>query len=146
MLLTETFMVGVFAARDVFLFYVLFEAMLIPVYLLIGIYGGPHRRYAAVKFLIYSLLGGLVMLVAVIALYVQGPGGAQGFLVDELTGLDFGGSQNTERLLFLGFFFAFAVKAPMWPVHTWLPDAAAEAPPVWRCFWSVSWTRSAPSG
>jgi NADH-quinone oxidoreductase subunit M len=128
-LLTETFMVGVFAARDVFLFYVLFEAMLIPMYLLIGMYGGAHRKYAAVKFLIYSLLGGLVMLVAVIALYVQGPGGTQGFLIDRLTGLDFGGSQITERLLFLGFFFAFAVKAPMWPVHTWLPDAAAEAPP-----------------
>ncbi|NLT56268.1 MAG: NADH-quinone oxidoreductase subunit M [Actinomycetales bacterium] len=127
-LVLETFMVGVFAARDVFLFYVLFEAMLIPVYFLIGVYGGPHRRYAAVKFLIYSLLGGLVMLVAVIALYVEGPGGSGGFLTSRLTGLTFG-SEVTERLLFFGFFFAFAVKAPMWPVHTWLPDAAAEAPP-----------------
>ena len=126
-LVLETFMIGVFAARDVFLFYVFFEAMLIPAYFLIGIFGGPQRRYAAVKFLLYSLLGGLVMLVAVIALYFQGEGGAQGFLTDNLTGLHFT-SATAERLLFLGFFFAFAVKAPMWPVHTWLPDAAAEAP------------------
>jgi NADH-quinone oxidoreductase subunit M len=126
-LVLETFMVGVFAARDVFLFYVFFEAMLIPVYFLIGQYGGAQRRYAAVKFLLYSLLGGLVMLVAVIGLYAQGPGGSQGFLTSTLTGLDFSGTA-VERLLFAGFFFAFAVKAPMWPVHTWLPDAAAEAP------------------
>jgi NADH-quinone oxidoreductase subunit M len=126
-LVLETFMVGVFAARDVFLFYVFFEAMLIPVYFLIGQFGGVQRRYAAVKFLLYSLLGGLVMLVAVIGLYTQGPGGAQGFLTSNLTGLTFS-SQVYERLLFLAFFFAFAVKAPMWPVHTWLPDAAAEAP------------------
>jgi NADH-quinone oxidoreductase subunit M len=126
-LVLETFMVGVFAARDVFLFYVFFEAMLIPVYFLIGLYGGTNRRYAAVKFLLYSLLGGLVMLVAVIALYFQGPGGADGFLTSTLTGLHFS-STAMERLLFAGFFFAFAVKAPMWPVHTWLPDAAAEAP------------------
>ncbi|HEY6798754.1 MAG TPA: NADH-quinone oxidoreductase subunit M [Kineosporiaceae bacterium] len=126
-LVLETFMVGVFAARDVFLFYVFFEAMLIPVYFLIGQFGGARRRYAAVKFLLYSLLGGLVMLVAVIGLYAQGPRGTQGFLTSALTGLHFS-STVTERLLFLGFFFAFAVKAPMWPVHTWLPDAAAEAP------------------
>jgi NADH-quinone oxidoreductase subunit M len=126
-LVLETMMVGVFAARDVFLFYVFFEAMLIPVYFLIGIFGGAQRRYAAVKFLIYSLAGGLVMLVAVIGLYVAGPGGPDGFLIDNLTGLDFAGV-GLERWLFLGFFLAFAVKAPMWPVHTWLPDAAAEAP------------------
>jgi NADH-quinone oxidoreductase subunit M len=126
-LVLETFMIGVFAARDVFLFYVFFEAMLIPVYFLIGQFGGAQRRYAAVKFLLYSLLGGLIMLVAVIALYGQGPGGADGFLTSKLTGLHFS-STLTERALFLGFFFAFAVKAPMWPVHTWLPDAAAEAP------------------
>ena len=128
MLVLETFMIGVFAATDVFLFYVFFEAMLIPVYFLIGSYGGPRRQYAAVKFLLYSLLGGLVMLVAVIALYQAGPGGPQGFLVDKLTGITF--DQNAGRLMFLGFFFAFAVKAPMWPVHTWLPDAATEAKPA----------------
>jgi NADH-quinone oxidoreductase subunit M len=120
-------MVGVFVARDIFLFYVLFEAMLIPVYFLIGTFGGAQRRYAAVKFLIYSLVGGLVMLVAVIGLYAAGPGGEQGFLTSNLTGLHFSGV-GVERLMFIGFFFAFAVKAPMWPVHTWLPDAAAEAP------------------
>jgi NADH-quinone oxidoreductase subunit M len=128
MLVLETFMVGVFAATDVFLFYVFFEAMLIPVYFLIGSYGGSRRQYASVKFLLFSLLGGLVMLVAVIALYQQGPGGADGFLVEKLTGLKL--DQTTGRLIFFGFFFAFAVKAPMWPVHTWLPDAATEARPA----------------
>ena len=126
-LVLEAMMVGVFVARDIFLFYVFFEAMLIPVYFLIGTFGGAQRRYAAVKFLIYSLAGGLVMLVAVIGLYAAGPGGEHGFLTSNLTGLHFH-NVTTERLLFLGFFFAFAVKAPIWPVHTWLPDAAAEAP------------------
>ncbi|MBK7624043.1 MAG: NADH-quinone oxidoreductase subunit M [Kineosporiaceae bacterium] len=132
-LVLETFMIAVFAARDVFLFYVVFEAMLIPVYFLIGQFGGAQRRYAAVKFLLYSLFGGLIMLVAVIGLYHQGPGGTQGFLTTNLTGVfpaDLGLSPGAaERLMFLGFFIAFAVKAPMWPVHTWLPDAASEAPP-----------------
>jgi NADH-quinone oxidoreductase subunit M len=128
MLVLETFMIGVFSATDVFLFYVFFEAMLIPVYFLIGSFGGPRRQYAAVKFLLYSLLGGLVMLVAVIALYLQGPGGADGFLVEKLTGLQL--DQTAGRLMFLGFFFAFAIKAPMWPLHTWLPDAATEARPA----------------
>ncbi|GAA1892286.1 NADH-quinone oxidoreductase subunit M [Lapillicoccus jejuensis] len=128
MLVLETFMVGVFAATDVFLFYVFFEAMLIPVYFLIGQYGGQRRQYAAVKFLLFSLLGGLIMLAAVIGLYVQGPGGPDGFLVTKLTGLPL--SVEAGRWLFLGFFFAFAVKAPMFPVHTWLPDAATEARPA----------------
>jgi NADH-quinone oxidoreductase subunit M len=128
MLVLETFMIGVFAATDVFLFYVFFEAMLIPVYFLIGSYGGARRQYAAVKFLLYSLAGGLVMLVGVIALYQYGPGGADGFLVSKLTGLDM--PVTAERLMFVAFFFAFAVKAPMWPVHTWLPDAATEARPA----------------
>jgi NADH-quinone oxidoreductase subunit M len=127
MLVLETFMIGVFAARDVFLFYVFFEAMLIPVYFLIGQFGGAQRRYASVKFLLYSLFGGLVMLVAVIGVYFQGKGGPQGFLTGNLTGIAYS-STLVERLLFLGFFLAFAIKAPMWPVHTWLPDAAAEAP------------------
>jgi len=126
-LLSQAFMVGIFAARDVFLFYVLFEAMLIPLYFLIGGFGGAQRRYAAVKFLLYSLAGGLVMLVGVVALYFQGPGGDQAFLTDNLTGLTM--STWTERLIFLAFFLAFAIKAPMVPVHTWLPTVAETARP-----------------
>jgi NADH-quinone oxidoreductase subunit M len=129
MLVLEAFMVGVFAASDVFLFYVFFEAMLIPVYFLIGLFGGPRRQYAAMKFLLFSLAGGLVMLVAVIAVYVAGPGGEQGFLVESLTG-NLDASVGALRWMFVGFFIAFAVKAPMWPVHTWLPDAAAESRPA----------------
>jgi NADH-quinone oxidoreductase subunit M len=124
-LVLEAFMVAVFAARDVFFFYVLFEAMLVPVYFLIGAFGGALGRWAAVKFLVFSLAGGLIMLVAVIALYLQGPGGPQGFLTENLTGLDL--PVVPERLMFLAFFLAFAIKAPMWPVHTWLPDAAQNA-------------------
>jgi NADH-quinone oxidoreductase subunit M len=127
LLLLETFMIGVFAATDVFLFYVLFEAMLIPMYFIIGAYGGTQRSYAAVKFLLYSLFGGLLMLAAVIGLYVVSPGGDHAFLFQNLLGIDI--APNTEKLLFVGFFTAFAIKAPLWPVHTWLPDAAAEAPP-----------------
>ncbi len=128
MLLLETMIVGVFAATDVFLFYVFFEAMLIPVYFLIGSYGGPGRFRAAMKFLLFSLAGGLVMLVAVIAVYFHGHGGNRGFLVENLTGLSM--STAAERWMFLGFFIAFAIKAPMWPVHTWLPEAATQARPA----------------
>ena len=128
MLVLETMMIGVFAATDVFLFYVFFEAMLIPMYFMIGSYGVGQRQYAAVKFLLYSLLGGLLMLVAVIALYVQsthtGPGT---FLFAPLTHLVL--SATTQKWLFLGFFIAFAIKAPLWPFHTWLPDAATSAQP-----------------
>jgi NADH-quinone oxidoreductase subunit M len=124
----ETFMIAVFAARDVFLFYILFEAMLIPVYFLIGSFGGAGAKRAALKFLLYSLAGGLVMLAGVIAVWTEGPGGRDGFLVDALVGADWG-SPQAERLIFLAFFVAFAVKAPMFPVHTWLPDAAQAAKP-----------------
>src|SRR5215472_252297 len=129
MLVLETMVIGVFAATDVFLFYVFFEAMLIPMYFMIGSYGAGQRQYAAVKFLLYSLLGGLLMLVAVIALYVYSTrGGHQGtFLFGPLTHLVL--SPNAERWLFLGFFIAFAIKAPLWPFHTWLPDAATSAQP-----------------
>jgi NADH-quinone oxidoreductase subunit M len=125
-LVLTTFMVAVFAARDVFLFYVVFEAMLIPVYFMIGAFGGAQRRYAATKFLLFSLAGGLIMLAGVIALYLQGPGGPEGFLTENLTGLPL--AESTGRWLFLAFFVAFAIKAPMFPVHTWLPDAAEQAP------------------
>jgi NADH-quinone oxidoreductase subunit M len=125
----EALSIGVFSATDVFLFYVLFEATLIPMYFLIGGFGGPQRSYAAVKFLLYSLLGGLLMLASVVGLYVVSAknGGDPSYLLSDLIKVDM--SQNTERWLFLGFFFAFAVKAPMVPFHTWLPDAAAEATP-----------------
>ena len=127
-LVLETMMIGVFAATDVFLFYVIFEAMLIPVYFLIGGYGSGERAAAAVKFLIYSLFGGLLMLESIIALYVMS--GAQGghtFDVAALSQLEM--SSTTQNLLFLGFFIAFAIKAPLWPLHTWLPDAADSATP-----------------
>ena len=125
----EVFMIGVFAALDVFLFYVFFEAMLIPMYFLIGRYGGPQRQYAAVKFLLYSLVGGLIMLAALIGLYVVSATdlGKGTFDYLALVGLDI--DPGTQKLLFLGFFIAFAIKAPLWPVHTWLPDAAAESTP-----------------
>jgi NADH-quinone oxidoreductase subunit M len=129
MLATEALVIGVFGSLDVFFFYVLFEAMLIPIYFLIGSYGGPRRSYAAVKFLLYSLAGGLLMLVAVIALFVVsshqlGHGTFDYRTLATQVHLD-DGEQNA---LFLGFFIAFAIKAPLWPFHTWLPDAAAEAP------------------
>ena len=127
LLVLETMMIGVFAATDVFLFYVFFESMLIPMYFLIGSYGGPRRSYAAVKFLLYSLFGGLLMLAAVIGLYVQSAQHGTGtFSFEALTKLDI--SHTTQAWLFLGFFIAFAIKAPLFPFHTWLPDAGAEAP------------------
>jgi len=132
LLVLETMMIGVFAATDVFLFYVFFEAMLIPMYFMIGSYGVGKRQYAAVKFLLYSLLGGLLMLVAVIALYVYSTkspvtGDHGSFLFSELSQLSL--SPTVQKWLFLGFFIAFAIKAPLWPFHTWLPDAAASAQP-----------------
>src|SRR6516165_9569661 len=132
MLTLETMLIGVFAATDVFLFYVFFEAMLVPMYFMIGSYGVGKRQYAAVKFLLYSLLGGLLMLVAVIALYVystkSAATGHQGsFLFSELIHVPL--SPTVQKWLFLGFFIAFAIKAPLWPFHTWLPDAAASAQP-----------------
>jgi NADH-quinone oxidoreductase subunit M len=123
----ECGMVGVFVSLDVFLFYVFFEAILIPMYFIIGSYGGPQRQYAAVKFLLYSLFGGLVMLAAVIGLYVVSTRhGAGTFDFVTLSGMPI--SNGVEKLLFLGFFLAFAIKAPLFPFHTWLPDAGAEAP------------------
>ncbi len=128
-LVLETMIIGVFAATDVFLFYVFFEAMLIPVYFLIGSFGGAQRSYAAVKFLLYSLFGGLLMLAALIGLYVVSAHqlGTGTFEYSKLVGLHIG--SGTEKWLFLGFFAAFAIKAPLWPFHTWLPDAAADSTP-----------------
>ncbi|SFO99229.1 NADH dehydrogenase subunit M [Geodermatophilus dictyosporus] len=127
LLLLEACMVGVFAATDVFLFYVFFEAMLVPMYFIVGSFGGPRRQYAAVKFFLYSLLGGLVMLAAVIGLYVVSEAAGEGtFSFTALNDLEI--DPTAQRLLFLGFFVAFAIKAPLVPLHTWLPDAGAEAP------------------
>ena len=124
-LLLEFFMVGVFTATDVFLFYVFFEAMLIPMYFIIGSFGGPRRQYAAMKFFLYSLVGGLLMLASVIGLYITSP--TKTFSITTLIANPLP-NDATQKWLFLGFFIAFAIKAPLIPFHTWLPDAGAEAP------------------
>ncbi|RFU87735.1 NADH-quinone oxidoreductase subunit M [Streptomyces triticagri] len=137
-LMVEAMVILSFLATDVFLFYILFEAMLIPMYFLIGGFGdkaGAHgekeaatqRSYAAVKFLLYNLVGGLIMLAAVIGLYVVGGTFSLTEIAEARAAGNFEMATNTERLLFLGFFFAFAVKAPLWPLHTWLPNAMGEA-------------------
>ena len=121
-------MIGVFAATDLFLFYVFFEAMLIPVYFLIGGYGSGNRSGAAIKFLLYSLFGGLLMLASIIGIYViSGNQIGATFDLTQLATLEI--DNRTENFLFLGFFIAFAIKAPLWPFHTWLPDAAKAATP-----------------
>ena len=128
-LAVESCALYLFLATDVFLFYVFFEVILIPMYFLIGGFGpGPRRTYAAAKFLIFGLLGGFVMLASVIGLYVlSAAAGEPSYLLRTLSALDFG--TGTERWLFLGFMFAFAIKAPLVPLHTWLPDAAEQSSP-----------------
>lgn len=143
-LLVEAMVVLSFEATDVFLFYIFFEAMLIPMYFLIGGFGdrahaggeeeaGRQRSYAAVKFLLYNLAGGLIMLAAVIGLYTVTAHqlGTGTFSLQEILSARASGKlhieTSTERWLFLGFFFAFAVKAPLWPLHTWLPNAMGES-------------------
>ena len=121
-LIMEGFMVGVFAAIDALLFYVFWEAMLIPMFLIIGIWGGPRRIYATIKFFLFTFLGSVLMLVAFIYLYQK----SGGFDVLALQRLPLGAAEQTW--IFLAFLVAFAVKVPMWPVHTWLPDAHVEAP------------------
>jgi len=114
---------GAFAALDAILFYVFFEAMLIPMFLIIGVWGGPNRVYAAVKFFLYTLLGSLLMLAAFIYLYWQTNGS---FEILDFHRVPLG--ETAQKLIFLAMFMSFAVKVPMWPVHTWLPDAHVEAP------------------
>ncbi len=132
LLALEAGMIGVFAATDVFLFYMFFEAMLIPMYFLIGSYGPvteqAQRSYAAVKFLVYSLLGGLLMLAAVIGLYVVSADNLGHGTFDFATLRQMEITPGVQKLLFLGFFVAFAIKAPLFPFHTWLPDAGAQSP------------------
>ncbi|NKQ55730.1 NADH-quinone oxidoreductase subunit M [Amycolatopsis sp. K13G38] len=126
-LVQEALTIAVFAATDVFLFYVLFEIMLIPMYFLIGGYGGANRQYAAVKFFLYSFLGGLIMLASAIGAYALVPGKGT-FDWATLVTVVRDAPLSTQIWLFLGFFLAFAIKAPLVPFHTWLPDAAGEAP------------------
>src|SRR5215208_2706529 len=122
-LILSGFMIGVFCALDGILFYVFFEATLIPMYLIIGIWGGPNKIYAAFKFFLYTLLGSLLMLVALVYLYTKSGGS-----FDILTWHKLPLGLTAQTLLFFAFFAAFAVKVPMWPVHTWLPDVHVEAP------------------
>jgi NADH-quinone oxidoreductase subunit M len=128
LLVLESLMIGVFAANDLFLFYVFFEAMLIPIYFLIGGYGTGDKSAAAIKFLLYSLFGGLLMLASIIGIFIISSNqiGAT-FDLAQLATLEI--DDQTENFLFLGFFIAFAIKAPLWPFHTWLPDAAKAATP-----------------
>jgi len=121
-LIMSGLMVGVFSALDAIFYYMFWEAMLIPMFLVIGIWGGPNRVYATVKFFLYTLLGSLLMLVAFIYLYHQ----TNSFELVDYYAMPL--PMNVQILLFLAFFAAFAVKVPMWPVHTWLPDAHVEAP------------------
>ncbi|AXE35985.1 NADH-quinone oxidoreductase subunit M [Chromobacterium phragmitis] len=115
---------GAFAALDAILFYVFFEGMLIPMYLIIGVWGGPRRVYASIKFFLYTLLGSLLMLVALIYLYFQAGKSFEILAFHDIAKI----SLTAQILLFVAFFMSFAVKVPMWPVHTWLPDAHVEAP------------------
>ena len=121
-LIMESFMIGVFCALDLVVFYLFFEAGLIPMFLIIGIWGGPKRVYSAFKFFLYTLLGSVLMLVAIISIYwITGT-------TDVIKLYELGIDTKYQNLLWLAFFSSFAVKTPMWPVHTWLPDAHVEAP------------------
>ncbi len=121
-LMLEAFMIGVFCAQDAMLFYIFFEAMLIPMFLIIGIWGGPNRVYATIKFFIYTFFGSVFMLIALIYLYMKGGS----FAIADMAALSL--SLTEQTWIFFAFFLAFAVKIPMFPVHTWLPDAHVEAP------------------
>lgn len=128
MLILEAAMVGVFVALDFFLFYILWEAMLIPMYLIIGVWGGPRRIYAAVKFFLFTLAGSVFMMLAIIALYFKHGSitGNYTFDILAISSQSYGGI--FETIVFFAFFVGFAIKVPMFPVHTWLPDAHVEAP------------------
>jgi len=128
MLLLMVGMLGVFVSLDLFLFYVFWEISLIPMYLIIGIWGGPRRIYATVKFVIYTLVGSLLMLVAILAVAIAHGNATGQFTFDYLVLRGFGYTDNLQALAFVAFFLAFAIKVPMWPLHTWLPDAHVEAP------------------
>src|SRR5262245_52037277 len=137
LLLLQTGMIGVFVSLDFFLFYVFWEVMLVPMYFLIGVWGSDRRLYAAIKFFLYTLAGSVVMLLAILALYFYAPvaaGATRTFdvptLLDAVQNPAYAGvfTESLKTWLFWGFFFAFAIKVPMFPFHTWLPDAHTEAP------------------
>jgi NADH-quinone oxidoreductase subunit M len=126
-LILEGLMIGVFASLDALLFYVMWEAMLIPMFIIIGIWGGPRRVYATIKFFLYTFLGSVLMLVSLIYMYLQTCDGGQcSYAIADFQRLPLG--MNEQMFIFISFMAAFAVKVPMWPVHTWLPDAHVEAP------------------
>jgi NADH-quinone oxidoreductase subunit M len=137
LLLLQTFMIGTFCSLDLFLFYVYWEVMLVPMYFLIGVWGGQRRLYAAIKFFLYTLAGSVLMLLGIIALYFynttgflgyKGLGNAPTFSIEALTTVAAGMPVELQIWLFFAFFFGFAIKVPMFPFHTWLPDAHTEAP------------------
>jgi NADH-quinone oxidoreductase subunit M len=137
LLLLQTFMIGTFCCLDLFLFYVFWEVMLVPMYFLIGVWGGQRRLYAAIKFFLYTLAGSVLMLLGIIALYFynttgflgyKGLGHASTFSIETLTAVAAGMPTELQIWLFFAFFFGFAIKVPMFPFHTWLPDAHTEAP------------------
>ena len=128
MLLLMVGMLGVFVALDLFLFYVFWEISLFPMYLIIGIWGGPRRVYATVKFVLYTLAGSLLMLVAILAVAIAHASAGNDFTFSYETLRGFGYADSLQALAFVAFFLAFAIKVPMWPFHTWLPDAHVEAP------------------
>jgi NADH-quinone oxidoreductase subunit M len=128
MLLLETGMLGVFVALDLFLFYVFWEAMLIPMYFLIGVWGGPRKVYAAIKFVLFTMFGSLLMLVALLYLFFMYHGYAGEYSFDLLKIYQMPIPLGAQTYMFLAFALAFAIKVPVWPFHTWLPDAHVEAP------------------
>jgi NADH-quinone oxidoreductase subunit M len=137
LLLLQTFMIGTFCCLDLFLFYVFWEVMLVPMYFLIGVWGGERRLYAAIKFFLYTLAGSVLMLLGIIALYflnttgflgTKGAGNAATFSIEKLTAIAAGLPAELQIWLFFAFFLGFAIKVPMFPFHTWLPDAHTEAP------------------
>jgi NADH-quinone oxidoreductase subunit M len=125
-LLLETGMTGTFVALDLVLFFIFWEVVLVPMYFMIGIWGGPRREYAAVKFFLYTLFGSIFMLLGFLALFIN----AGTFDIIELREVGINASELFQNLVFLGLFLGFAIKVPMWPFHTWLPDAHTEAPTV----------------
>jgi NADH-quinone oxidoreductase subunit M len=127
MLVLETGMNGTFAAQDLILFFVFFELVLLPMYFMIGVWGGPNRQYAAIKFFLYTLFGSALMILSFLALFFKG---GQTFDIPELIQSASGISHGTQLLIFGGLFMGFAIKVPMFPFHTWLPDAHTEAPTV----------------